>query len=69
MEITLTETGLLALVSLLIGFMISFCKTAEQSRCRNIALCWGLIECKRDVLSGETILQMRTEDEEKVENP
>lgn len=56
--VSLTETGLLALTGLLIGFVISFCKTAEQSRCKDITLCWGIISCKRDPLSGETILQM-----------
>jgi len=56
--VNLTETGLLALCGMLIGFVISFCKTAEQSRCKDIKLCWGMISCKRDPLSGETILQM-----------
>ena len=56
--ISLTETGLLALCGMVIGFVISFCKTAEQSRCKNIKLCWGLIKCERDPLSGETILEM-----------
>ena len=65
MKVTLTETGLLALVSLIIGFVIQFCRTAEQSRCKNIALCWGLIDCKRDPLPAETILEMRSEEEEK----
>jgi len=56
--VTLTETGLLALTGMLIGFIISFCKTAEQSRCKDITLCWGIINCKREPLSGDTILQM-----------
>ena len=56
--ISLTETGLLALTGMLIGFIISFCKTAEQSRCKDITLCWGIINCKREPLSGDTILQM-----------
>ena len=56
--VSLTETGLLALTGMLIGFIISFCKTAEQSRCKDITLCWGIINCKREPLSGETILQM-----------
>ena len=56
--ISLTETGLLALCGMVIGFVISFCKTAEQSRCKNIKLCWGLIDCVRQPLSGETILEM-----------
>lgn len=67
MKITLTETGLLALVSLIIGFVIQFCKTAEQSRCRDINLCWGIITCKRDPLPAETILEMRNEEEKKIE--
>jgi len=54
----LTETGLLALCGMVIGFIISFCKTAEQSRCKNIKLCWGIVDCERQPLSGETILQM-----------
>ena len=56
--VTLTETGMLALCGMLIGFVISFCKTAEQSRCKNIKICWGVFDCVREPLSGETILQM-----------
>ncbi len=56
--VSLTETGLLALCGMLIGFVVSFCKTAERSRCKNITLCWGMIDCKREPFSGETILQM-----------
>ncbi len=69
MKIELTETWLLALVSLIIGFIIQFCRTAEQSRCKNIVLCWGLIDCKREPLPAETILEMRSEDEEKKAEP
>ncbi len=67
MNITLTETGLLALVSLLIGFIISFCKTAEQSRCKKISVCWGLIDCNREPLNNDTILEMNNVNEEKKE--
>jgi hypothetical protein len=56
--VSLTETGLLAIISIGVGFVLSFCKTAEQSRCKDITLCWGIINCKREPLSGETILQM-----------
>lgn len=59
--ISLTETGLLALTGMVIGFVISFCKTAEQSRCKNISLCWGLVDCVRQPLSGETILELNEE--------
>jgi hypothetical protein len=62
--VSLTETGLLALTGMVIGFIISFCKTAEQSRCKNISLCWGIIDCKREPFSGETILQMEEKAEE-----
>lgn len=56
--VTLTETGLLALCGMVIGFVISFCKTAEQSRCKNIKFCWGIVDCVREPLSNDTILQM-----------
>ena len=56
--ISLTETGLLAIISLIIGFLISFCKQAEQSRCKEIQVCYGLINCKRVPLNDDTILEM-----------
>lgn len=65
MKVTLTETGLLALVSLIIGFIIQFCRTAEQSRCKNIKICWGIVDCKREPLNNETILQMNEIENEK----
>lgn len=67
--ISLTETGLLALCGMVIGFVISFCKTAEQSRCKNISLCWGLVDCVRQPLSGETILEMNEPPQPKNPNP
>lgn len=63
MNITLTETGFLALVSLLVGFIISFCKQAEQSRCKDITICWGALSCNRDPLSSDTILEMHDEEQ------
>jgi len=68
-KITLTETGLLALCGMVIGFIISFCKTAEQSRCKNITLCWGLIDCERQPLSGETILELTNESQTSISPP
>ena len=56
--INLTETGLLALVSLMIGFILSFCKTAEQSRCKKIKLCYGLLACERTPYTQDAILKM-----------
>ena len=67
--VSLTETGLLALCGMVIGFVISFCKTAEQSRCKNISLCWGLVDCVRQPLSGETILEMNAEETPQPKNP
>ncbi len=63
--VTLTETGLLAIISLFIGFAISFCRQAEQSRCSNIRLCWGAVSCVREPLSNETILQLNEGEEKK----
>lgn len=54
----LTETGLLAMVSLLIGFILSFCKTAEQSRCKNIKLCYGLLACERTPLTVDEMIEL-----------
>ncbi len=68
-QVTLTETGLLALCGMVITFIISFCKTAEQSRCKNITLCWGLIDCERQPLSGETILELSNESQTSTSPP
>jgi hypothetical protein len=63
-SIQITETGLLAMVGMVIGFIISFCKTAEQSRCKEINVCCGAISCNREPLSGETILEMNDKTQE-----
>jgi len=67
--ISLTETGLLALTGMVIGFIISFCKTAEQSRCKNISICWGIVNCERQPLSGETILELSNDETTQPKNP
>jgi len=54
----LTETGLLAMVSLLIGFILSFCKTAEQSRCKKINLCYGMMACERTPLTADEMIEL-----------
>ncbi len=66
--ISLTETGLLALCGMIIGFIISFCKTAEQSRCKNISICWGILSCERQPLSGETILELSNDETPQLKN-
>lgn len=56
--INLTETGLLALVSIGVGFVLSFCKLTEQSRCKNIKICYGLLACERTPYTVNEILKM-----------
>ena len=57
MEITLTETGFIALVGILFGFLIGCCKQIESSRCEKIKLCG--VECDRTPLKDEiSIIEM-----------
>ncbi len=63
-QLTLSETGLIGIITLGIGFVISFCRQAEQSRCKQISVCWGLVKCERQPLSGETILELNQESKE-----
>ena len=56
MEIELTETGLIAIIGMLFGFLISCCRQIESSRCERIKLCG--MECDRAPLKDETVLQM-----------
>ena len=65
-QITLTETGLIGIITLCIGFVITFCKTAEQSRCRRISICWGGIKCERNPLPVEAILELNSEDSNEI---
>jgi len=41
-----------------IGFVLSFCKTAEQSRCKNIKICYGLLACERIPYTADSIMKM-----------
>jgi len=59
MELTITETGLIGLVGMLFGFLISCCKTIEQSRCTDISFCGA--SCSRTPLKDETILNLQEE--------
>ena len=56
MDVTLTETGLIAMVGMLFGFLIGCCKQIESSRCQRIKLCGA--ECDREPLKDETIIEM-----------
>ncbi len=64
MKISWTETGALAALGMLIGFIIQCCRQVEQSRCKNVDLCFGIIKIERQPLSGETILEMNEQKEE-----
>jgi uncharacterized protein (DUF111 family) len=65
-QITLTETGLIGIITLCIGFVITFCKTAEQSRCRRISIGWGCVKCERNPLPVEAILELNSEEQQDI---
>ena len=56
MDVSLTETGLIALVGMLFGFLVSCCRQIESSRCERIKLCGA--ECDRTPLKDQTIIEM-----------
>ena len=56
MEVSITETGLIALVGMLFGFLVSCCRQIESSRCERIKLCGA--ECDRTPLKDQTIIEM-----------
>lgn len=63
--VTLTETGVIALGTMTVGFFIGCCRQIEQSRCKDISLCWGLIHCNRDVIHEDKFVEMAKEEEKK----
>lgn len=56
MNVTLTETGMIAIVGMLFGFLIGCCKQIESSRCQKIRFCG--VECDREPLKDETIIEL-----------
>ena len=69
-NIELTETGLIAIIGMLFGFLIGCCRQIESSRCERIKLCG--MQCDRTPLKDETVLQMENnqpDDEANVEIP
>tara|TARA_R110000751_G_scaffold50778_1_gene111954 strand:+ start:245 stop:481 length:237 start_codon:yes stop_codon:yes gene_type:complete len=65
--ISITETGLLALVGLVCGFFLKAQHQVHQSRCNRIGFCG--ITCERNVLTGEDIAKIEVaKQEEKIEN-
>jgi len=63
--VTLTETGLLALVGLVAGFLLKAQHQVHQSRCNKIGFCG--VNCERNVLSAEDIATINEgKEEEKV---
>ena len=61
----LTETAIIAILGMIFGFGISCCRQIEQSRCKDISFCYGLVKCDRDPLNESTILEMEQQTEEK----
>ena len=65
MDVDLTETGLIAIIGMLFGFLIGCCKQIESSRCERINLCG--MECDRTPLKDETILDIEKNQPQKEE--
>lgn len=61
----LTETGLIALATIVVGFLLRCCQQIEQSRCSTIN-CWG-VKCERNVLSEKHLERLKEEEEQKNE--
>lgn len=66
--IQLTETAIIAILGMIFGFGISCCRQVEQSRCKDITLCYGLISCDREPLKESTILEMEQQQTEVIES-
>lgn len=57
-QILVTETGILAGIGLLIGGIISILRQTERSRCKNINCCFGAVQCDRQPLDNDTVLEL-----------
>ena len=67
--VTLTETGILAGIGLICGFLLNCCKQVEGSRCDTITLFYGLINIHRKPLTSDELLELgEVPIEEKVNN-
>lgn len=66
--VTLTETGILAGIGLICGFLLNCCKQVEGSRCDTVSLFYGLINIHRKPLTSEEIIELGETPEEKVNN-
>lgn len=66
--VTLTETGILAGIGLICGFLLNCCKQVEGSRCDTISLFYGFINIHRKPLTSEEIIELGEVPEEKVNN-
>ena len=56
MELTVTETGLIGIIGMVLGFALSCCRQIEQSRCTTVDCCG--VKCNRVPLHDETIIKM-----------
>jgi hypothetical protein len=68
MKITFTETGILAGMGLIIGFLINCCKQIEGSRCNDISLCYGMINIHRKPFTSDEMIQLESQNEIKEDN-
>ena len=70
--VTYTETGLLAGLGLICGFLLNCCKQIEGSRCDTISLFYGLVNIHRKPLTADEIVELgeipTIEEEEKTLN-
>jgi len=66
MELTLSETGFIGILGMVLGFALSCCRQIEQSRCEHIN-CLG-VKCDRKPLEDSTIVQLDKQ-EHKVDIP
>ena len=56
---TLTETGLISVIGILVAFALKCCSQIEQSRCTAIN-CWG-VKCEREVFSEKHLERLNEE--------
>ena len=56
--VTYTETGLLAGLGLICGFLLNCCKQIEGSRCDTISLFYGLVNIHRKPLTADEIVEL-----------
>ena len=56
--ITYSESGILAALGLIIGFLLNCCKQIEGSRCDTITLFYGLVNIHRKPLTADEVVEL-----------